>query len=313
MKPLRTLFFGTPDFSIPSLEALNGHPMIELQAVITMPDRPAGRGKHLVSPAVAAFAKEYDVPLIQTSNVNKCAEFFESYNTDNVDLIIVLAFAQFLGKKVLDLPRLGCFNIHTSLLPKYRGAAPIQYALLNGDSFTGVSIQKMVKKMDAGDVCYSRKVSIEPSESGGELYSKLKTEAALGLNEFIEDILNNKVSYSVQDETQVSFAPTISKEMGHLNFSQDSYDQILNKIRAFDPWPGTFCFINNKRLKVFSIEKVSKKNIVSDVDISQNTLLVGMGEFSIRLKDVQIEGKKRCSDIELLNGFKNSVSTLVIN
>lgn len=313
MKPLRTLFFGTPDFSIPALEILYEHPMIKLEGVITMPDRPAGRGKNLVSPAVATFANQRKIPLIQTENVNKTEEFFSRFNTDNVDLIIVLAFAQFLGKKILELPKVGCFNIHTSLLPKYRGAAPIQYALLNGDSSTGVSIQRMVKKMDAGEICYSHEVNIDPYESGGQLYTRLKFAAALSLNEFVGQILDNKVKYIVQDESKVCFAPTISKDMGHLNFTEDSYEQIINKIRAFDPWPGTFCFINKKRLKVFTVTKVSKKIKAGEVDISENTLVVGLGEFAVRLNDIQIEGKKRCSDIELLNGFKNSSTTFTIS
>jgi methionyl-tRNA formyltransferase len=167
MKKLRTIFLGTPDFSIPVLEMLTNHHNIELVQVITMPDRPAGRGQEMQSPPVAMFAKEKKIPLLQTENINKEEAFFENFNSTNTDLIIVLAFAQFLGTKILALPKLGCFNIHTSLLPKYRGAAPIQYALWNGDKSTGVSIQKMVKKMDAGDLAHSHPLPILENETGG--------------------------------------------------------------------------------------------------------------------------------------------------
>ncbi len=312
-KPLKTIFLGTPDFSLSTLEMLHVHTLIDLVGVVTMPDRPAGRGKKIISPAVADFAKVKKIPLVQTPNVNRCEEFFNTYNGDNVDLIIVLAFAQFLGKKILSMPPLGCFNIHTSLLPKYRGAAPIQYALLNGDESTGVSIQKMVKQMDAGDICYSKDLDIAPYESGGQLYTRLKFAAALGLNEFIEDILAKKITYTKQNDDEVSFAPTISKEMGRIDFKKDSFKAIKNKIRAFDPWPGTFCFFNNKRLKVFSVLKLESSGEVGVVNVAENTLNIGMGDFSIRLTNVQLEGKKRCTDIELLNGLKNGSSEFIVS
>ncbi|MCE3014018.1 MAG: methionyl-tRNA formyltransferase, partial [Proteobacteria bacterium] len=155
MKKLKTLFFGTPDFSVATLELLQHHPLIELLGVVSMPDRPAGRGQELKSPEVINYAKNIKIPFFQTENINKEEALLETWKNEKVDLIIVLAFAQFLGSKVLQLPLLGCFNIHTSLLPKYRGAAPIQYALWNGDTETGVSIQRMVKKMDAGNIVVS--------------------------------------------------------------------------------------------------------------------------------------------------------------
>ena len=310
MRKLRTIFLGTPDFSVPSLEMLSEHPLIELVGVVSMPDRPAGRGKQLVSPAVIEFARSKKIPCVQAENVNRSEEFFEL--AKDIDVIIVLAFAQFLGKKILALPKLGCFNIHTSLLPKYRGAAPIQYALLNGDKTTGVSIQKMVKKMDAGDVCYSHEVVISEQESGGQLYTRLKFQAALGLNDFINQLSTGHVTYQQQDEAKVSFAPSITKEMGHLQLFSDEYVVLQNKIRAFDPWPGTFCFLNGKRLKVFAIEKVDMPLPLNQVNVEGNQLLAGRGEFAIRLKDVQLAGKKRCSDSELLNGLRNKTETFVI-
>src|SRR5690606_14971874 len=189
---------------------------------------------------------------------NKEEEFLAQLESMKLDGMVVLAFAQFLGSRLLNMSRLGCFNIHTSVLPKYRGAAPIQYALLNGDTETGVSIQKMVKKMDAGDLVHFHTVTIAPTENGAQLYTRLKFQAALSMNDFIEKILNNEVIYTAQNEEYVSFAPTLKKEDGLLAFKDKKVNEILNQIRALDPWPGTYCFLNGKRLKVLRAEVYHK-------------------------------------------------------
>jgi methionyl-tRNA formyltransferase len=304
MKKLRAIFLGTPDFSVPSLEILFHHPQIELIRVISMPDRPAGRGYDLKSPEVIEFAKNHKIPFFQTENINKELNFIEHLKNEKIDLFIVLAFAQFLGDEVLNIPTLGCFNIHTSLLPKYRGAAPIQYALLNGDTETGVSIQKMVKKMDAGDLVWNQSVAINPKENGGLLYTRLKFQAALSLNEFINELLLNKISYTKQNEIDVSFAPTLKKEDGYINFSNSNMAQIINQIRGLDPWPGTFCFLDGKRLKVFSVENSEIQLSPGKSRLIKNQLHVGCLDGTLRLIDLQLEGKKRCYDIDLFNGYK---------
>lgn len=313
MGKLKAVFFGTPDFSVPALEMLDQHPDIEIVGVVTMPDRPSGRGHQLRSPEVAVYAKEKKLPLYQTSNINKEEEVLSELNGKGVDVFIVLAFAQFLGSKLLKMPRLGCFNIHTSLLPKYRGAAPIQYALLNGDKETGVSIQRMVKKMDAGDIAWSHPVQVSDTETGGQLYTRLKFQAALSLNDFLEALQNDKIKFTAQDESQVSFAPTLSKKDGFLNFQSSSHAKIKNQIRALSPWPGTHCDLNGKRLKVYAIEKVSEIKLApGQTMVDGNRLLVGCLDAVLRLSDIQIEGKKRCSDTALLNGFKSGGAKLQV-
>lgn len=307
MKKLRVAFCGTPEFSVPTLDLLSNHPHIELVKVISMPDRPAGRGMELKSPEVIEFAKSKKLSFFQTENINKEPEMLEELKSLDIDFVVVLAFAQFLGSEMLNLGKLGCFNIHTSVLPKYRGAAPIQYALLNGDTETGVSIQKMVKKMDAGDLVHFHTVTISPTENGGQLYTRLKFQAALAMNDFIEKILNNKVIYTPQDESKVSFAPTLKKEDGLLRFQEQTIDQIMNRIRAFDPWPGTYCFLNGKRLKVLSGEKYHRKISPGKAENDMGSLVVGCLDGSIRLLEVQLEGKKPCSDRELLNGIKTEI------
>lgn len=313
MKKLNVVFFGTPDFSVPTLEMLHQHPLINIVKIITMPDRPSGRGQELKSPPVAEYAKIHKLPLLQTENINREEDDLQKLEKEEVDFFLVIAFAQFLGSRLLAIPKLGAFNIHTSLLPKYRGAAPIQYALLNGDSSTGVSIQKMVKKMDAGDICHSYPMNISPYENGGMLFTRLKFQAALSTATLVEEILQNKLVFTAQDETVVSFAPTLQKEDGHLKFKEFSRREIQNRLRAFDPWPGVFCFLNGTRLKVFEIEECAEKLGAGTVDFGPKGLIVGCIDGALRLKAIQLEGKKRCSDFELLNGLKNKTTSFQID
>jgi methionyl-tRNA formyltransferase len=307
MKKLRVAFCGTPDFSVPTLDLLANHPHIDLRYVISMPDRPAGRGMEIKSPEVIEYAKAKKIPFFQAENINKEAEFLKLLKNEGLDFVVVLAFAQFLGQEMLTIGKMGCFNIHTSVLPKYRGAAPIQYALWNGDTETGVSIQKMVKKMDAGDLVHFHTVAIAPTENGGQLYTRLKFQAALSMNDFINKILINKVNYAPQDESKVSFAPTLKKEDGLLKFGEKTVNEILNLIRALDPWPGTYCFLNSKRLKVLSAEIYHTKIAPGKAKNDLGSLIVGCVDGTLRLSEVQLEGKKACTDKELLNGIKTDI------
>lgn len=308
MRKLKVVYCGTPDFSVPTLDLLANHPHIDLRYVVSMPDRPAGRGMELKSPEVIEYAKSRKIPFFQTENINREPEFLQKLKNEELDFVVVLAFAQFLGSDMLTMGKLGCFNIHTSILPKYRGAAPIQYALLHGDSETGVSIQKMVKKMDAGDLVHFHTVPIAPTENGGQLYTRLKYQAALAMNDFITEILNHEVTYTPQDESQVSFAPTLKKEDGLLRFSLKTTKDILNLIRALDPWPGTYCFLNGKRLKVLLAEPYHAKIAPGKAKNDMGSLIVGCLDGSLRLSEIQLEGKKACSDRELLNGIKTDIN-----
>lgn len=302
MPKLKLVFFGTPDFSVPSLDLLANHPLVDLQLVVSMPDRPAGRGNTLKSPEVIEYAKRYKIKFHQSSNINTDETFKQLVK--GADAFIVLAFAQFLKDDILAIPQIGCFNIHTSLLPKYRGAAPIHYALLNGDKSTGVSIQKMVKKMDAGDLCLSHSVDIHPNETGGLLYTRLKYQAALSLNEFIIKLSNDDLEFTKQDESKVSFAPTLKREDGFLDFKNMDFDTLNNKVHALFPWPGTYCLNGKKRIKVFKIEKALDFVNAGNTKILNKTLLVGAKDCAVRIVELQLEGKKRTTDKELINGLK---------
>lgn len=306
MKKLNVCYFGTPDFSVPSLDLLNNHPLVNLKYVISMPDRPAGRGHQLKSPETIDFAKANKITYFQTENINKEHDFLKELENSEIHLFIVLAFAQFLNSKVLSIPTLGCFNIHTSILPKYRGAAPIQYALLNGDSSSGVSIQKMVKQMDAGDLVHFDEVNISNFENGGLLYTKLKFQAALSLEKFLIKVIEDKLEFSPQ-EGDISFAPTLKKEDGHIYFDKMSFDHIRNKLRAFDPWPGTYFYLNNKRVKIIEMENSSKKLLPGSIISENGQIFIGCLDKTIRLKKLQVQGKKETTDKEFLNGFREQL------
>ncbi len=313
MRKLNVVFCGTPDFSLPTLELLHQHPHINLVGIVTMPDRPSGRGQDLKSPPVAEYAKLHKLPLFQVENINREDQILNEFESNNIDFILVLAFAQFLGIRLLNLPKLGCFNIHTSILPKYRGAAPIQYALLNGDTTTGVSIQKMVKEMDAGDLVHFHELAIAETETSGLLSTRLKFQAALSTNQLIRDILESKLTFTPQDSSRISFAPTLKKEDGFLDFKNFDYKKIQNHIKALDPWPGTYCFLNNQRLKVFQIDKLQRNLTPGELSTDHGHLAIGCKDCTIRLSLVQLEGKKVGSDTELLNGLKNKGGIISIN
>jgi methionyl-tRNA formyltransferase len=308
VRKLRTIFCGTPDFSVPTLDLLAHHPLIEIVGVVSMPDRPAGRGHELKSPEVVAYARGAHLPIVQTENINREDDVLARWEKEGIDLVIVLAFAQFLGKRVLSLPTRGCFNIHTSLLPKYRGAAPIQYALWNGDTRTGVSIQQMVKQMDAGDIVHEQPVDISPHETGGLLTTRLKFQAALACGDFLTNLHADKITPRAQDHTLATFAPTLRKADGHLDFARLDATQITNRVRAMDPWPGTYCFLDGKRLKVLRVEGSPHQLAPGKLLAQQGELHVGCASGALRLPLVQLEGKKPTSDRELLNGLRGEIN-----
>lgn len=312
MKKLNVVFFGTPDFSVPTLEMLSQDPHVNLVKIISMPPRKQGRGMKELDPPVIQFAKEKKIPFFQTENINREAEEIQRLVDQKIDAFIVLAFAQFLGSKLLALPKLGCFNIHTSILPRFRGAAPIQHAILNGDKSTGVSIQKMVKKMDAGDLCHFHELAIQANETGGSLYTKLKFLSAIATTTFIEKLTRDELQYTAQDESQVTFAPTLSRNDGLLDFNNQDAQQIDQKVRALFPWPGTFTFLNGKRCKVFSVTNSTNKLAPGEVSTQMGTLEVGCATGTVRLNDIQIEGKKKSSDTDYINGIKSSGTAVKI-
>lgn len=308
---LNVVFCGTPEFAVPSLMMLHQHSRVSILHVLSMPDRPAGRGQELKSPAVIEYAKKHKLSFTQTENLNLETALLDSLKT-NTDLIIVIAFAQFLNKSWLNLPKLGCFNIHTSLLPKYRGAAPIQYALLHGETETGVSIQKMVSKMDAGNVVLEKKITIRPFEHTASLQTKLQFAAALALESFLAKILNNSLQEITQDDSEVSFAPEIPKELGHINFPLENRIAILNKLRGLTPWPGLYFYLNNKRIKIHDLEIPTPESMYlvkpGEIKALHQQLIVGCKDGALRISLLQQEGKDKTADNQYISGIKESMN-----
>ena len=306
MNKLKVVYCASGEIAVPTLESLRNHSHVELVKVITSPNRPAGRGKKETPPPVAKFANKWNLPLLQTENINHQDQVSELIKIKSVDLVLVFAFSHFFREKLLKAPRLGCFNIHPSLLPCYRGASPLQYALLNGDKVTGISIQKLILKMDAGDIVLQKKMEIMPHENTGKLQERVAIFAAKMAGEFIDLASCGKLVYKKQDEGNVTYAPLLKKEDGLLNFFSDTAQEIHNRVRAFHPWPSTYCSMNGKRVKVLET-KIIDHNLSPGQIKDLEGLVVGCKKGGLRLMKIQWEGKKPCSDLEFLNGLKEKL------
>ncbi len=309
---IKIFFCGTPEIAIPTLKKLHSNKKVKIISVVSMPSRPKGRGKNISIPPIAKYAIDNNINLIQTENINKERKLIKLIK--NIDMVIVMAFSQFLSKEILNAPKIGCFNIHTSILPKYRGTSPIQYAILNDDCETGITIQKMQKKMDSGDIVINKKIEITPQDDYLSLSCKLMNLSAQAIDEFIMQAVNNKIKYTPQKESEATFTKPIKKEDGFIDFTKESFTTIQRKIKAFASWPGIYCFLNNKRTKILSIQEAKQieldKGIIKIID---NKIFVGCKDSTIRITMLQMEGKNKCSDYDLINGLKNKYDEILIN
>ncbi len=290
---MKIVFFGTPHFAAEVLKYLLDH-HISVLAVVTQPDRPKGRSLQLTPPPVKTLLLEKapHIPLLQPEKASQSLEELKKFQAD---LFVVVAYGQILSQKLLDIPPLGCINIHASLLPKYRGAAPIQRAILNGETETGIAIQKMVRELDAGDVICEAKVPIGPDMTAGELEVKL-IEAA---NPLLLSVLKSGISSAKpQDPAKVTYAPKIELEEGQIDWAKPA-QEIHNLVRAFSPRPGAWCWIEvageRKRLKILRSQILSAPTEDS----------VPCGQGALKLVEVQPEGKKAMKGADWLRGQKN--------
>ena len=248
--------------------------------------------------------KKTTLKIFQSHTVNKDESFFEFCENEKPDIFIVLAFSHFLSQKVLDLPSIGCFNIHTSILPKYRGSSPIHYALLNGDETTGVSIQKMVKKMDAGDIGYFTEQKIDQNDNYESLSIKLSEQSGYAVIEFIKQISDGSATFSPQDENEVSFAPLIKKEDALISFKESAFE-ILNKTKAYSVWPGTFFKINNTTYKFKNIKiKPNSNPTPGSINITSKEIFIDCKDATIQLLNIQPPGKPMMDATGFINGYK---------
>jgi methionyl-tRNA formyltransferase len=305
--PLRIVFMGTPDLAVPALQAMaqSSHPVA---LVVTQPDREKGRGRHLAKPPVKMAAEELGLPVFQPRKANR-PESLERIQAAQPDVIAVVAFGQILSRALLDVPRLGCFNLHASLLPKYRGAAPITYAVWNGETETGVTIMKMVERLDAGDVAIQVRTPIGPEETSGELHDRLAVLGAPLFVEFLDRLDAGGVSFTPQDDAQATLAPLLKKEQGLVDWSSGA-EVLCRFIRAMTPWPGAYTF---RRLGGGDYERIllwkaapaggfgpARPGTVQAV--TRDEFVVATGQGGIRILGIQAEGKRRMSASEYLRG-----------
>lgn len=307
MNTVRTVFMGSPEFASTILQGLIGE--YNLVGVVTQPDRPAGRGKFMTPPPVKLLALEAGIPLMQPERLRR-PEAFDQLAAWQPDLIVVAAYGQILRQTVLDLARFGCINVHASLLPRWRGAAPIQAAILHGDAQTGVTIMKMDAGVDTGDILSQRSVNIEPQDDGVSLPSKLAEIGSELLLETLPHYLAGELQAVKQDESLATYAPMIKKEDGNLDFSEPA-ELLLRKIRAFNPWPGTTFVWEGQPLKILQANLSESANLQTDQrGIVAGKPAVGTSRGVLILEEVQPAGKKPMTGKVFLNGARNWTSTI---
>jgi len=299
---MRIIFMGSADLSCPSLEILLAGED-EVVAVVTQPDRPKGRNLKLSPSPVRVLAGSRGIAVLTPERVN-APDVINALRELKPDLVVVVAYGQILKREILELPPRGCLNIHTSLLPKYRGAAPIQWAIAGGEKVTGVTAMFMNEKMDAGDIVFQSEVKIADDETGGMLHDRLAHEAAMLLGSTVGRLRVGAVPRQVQVESDVTFAPKLSKKDGRIDWTMRA-DQIYNRIRAFNPWPCCFC----EAVEGSGMLRVLKSRVEEAggspgqiIDVSADGPLVAAGLGSLRLVEVQPEGRKVMSGADYLRG-----------
>ncbi|MBR0084978.1 MAG: methionyl-tRNA formyltransferase [Lachnospiraceae bacterium] len=290
---MRILFMGTPDFSVPVLTGMieEGYDVV---GVVTQPDKPKGRGKGLSMPPVKEVAIAHDIPVYQPKRVRDPA-FIEVLKEIAPDLIVVVAFGQILSKAVLDVPRLGCINVHASLLPKYRGAAPIQWAVINGEKETGVTTMMMDEGLDTGDMLLSAKVELAPDETGGSLHDKLSVLGRELLLETLKELEAGTLKRTRQDDSQTGeYAKMLKKEMGEIDFNEPAV-KIERLIRGLNPWPSAYTHCRGKIIKIWRAEAVETDSNDAPgtvIACDKKSFTVKCGEGALRILELQPESKK---------------------
>jgi methionyl-tRNA formyltransferase len=302
MKP-KILFMGTPAFAVPSLKILLEQNQSVIGAV-TQPDRPRGRGKQMSASPVKVFAEARRIPVLQPESV-RSPEFLELFRQLSPDLVVVAAFGQILPKEMIALPAWGCINIHPSLLPKYRGAAPLNWAIIRGETQTGVTIMQMDEGMDSGDILLQEATAIGPCETVGELHDRLAVRGAQMLMETIGGIETGKIRRTPQEHAAATFAPRLKKEDGRIRWGTDAR-AIVRLIRGLSPEPGAYTFLDGKILRIFNAMELDRPSLAlpGTLSFSDNELLVSAGKGSVSLLDVQLEGKKRMPVRDFMRGFR---------
>jgi len=304
---MRVVFIGTGEIGVPTLHALLRSEEHQLAAVVTQPDKPVGRDQRIEASAIKKALAGTKIPILQPARI-KDRQSIEEINARSPEAIVVMAYGQILSRGILETPRVACLNLHSSLLPRHRGAAPIQAAIASGDSETGITVMYMDEALDTGDILLQRKIAILPTETGGSLHDRLAQIAPDALLESLQLLAKEIAPRVPQNNALATYAPKLKRNDGKIDWSQPA-DILERKIRAFNPWPGAFTTIAAKsgkprNLKIFSASIVDLVGEPGEIlQTEERGLVIAASERALLLEEVQPEGKRRMTSAEFLHGF----------
>jgi methionyl-tRNA formyltransferase len=304
---MRVVFIGTGEIGVPTLRALQESEH-ELVALVTQPDKPAGRKQKIEPPPIKRAIGNTHLPVLQPARI-KDQESLEQIGAQQPDVIVVIAYGQILPPALLAIPRLACLNLHASLLPRWRGAAPIQAAIAAGDAVTGITVMYMNEGLDTGDILLQKQIEILPADTGGTVHDRLGQIAPESLLESLKYLARGVAPRIKQDEARATHAPKLNRESGRIDWSEPA-ETIERKVRAFDPWPGAFMTLTDvsgkaSKLKIFRAEVLGQKAKPGELRcFDAERVVVGTGTYALSLQEVQLEGKRRMSAGEFLRGYR---------
>lgn len=308
---MRIIFMGTPDFAVPTLEALvnAGHQVI---AAVTQPDKPKGRGKSVLMPPVKEKALTYGIPVYQPVRIRRDEEFIRQLDEMKPDVIVVVAFGQILPKSVLDIPRLGCVNVHASLLPRYRGAAPVSWVVINGEKETGITTMMLDEGIDTGDMLEQLTIPISEKETGESLSDKLGQAGGELIISTLKKLEDQTIIRTPQTDENTCYAQMLQKSLGDIDWTAGAVS-IERLIRGLNPWPSAYTLWQGKTLKLWAADVIEKDYNGTPgevVSVTRNSILVKTGKGTLSLKELQPEGKKRMDTSSFLRGYPVSEGTV---
>ena len=303
---MNVIFMGTPDFAVPSLE--NIAKVHFVQAVFTQPDKPVGRKMILTPPDVKVCAEKLEIPVYQPVKL-KDSDSYDIIKELNPDVIVVVAYGQILPENILNIPKYGCINVHGSLLPKYRGAAPIQWSVLNGDKVTGVTTMYMEKGLDTGDILETKEYKIGINDTAGEVFDTLAEMGGKLILDTLEKAEKGELHPIKQDDSKSSYAKMLDKSMCNIDFSKTNL-QVHNQVRGLSPWPVASTKLNGKVLKIFETRLAEGKGKPGEI-LNTNPLTIACGEGAVVVNTVQLQGKKKMDSKAFLQGHKLEKGTVI--
>ncbi len=310
---MRIVFIGTGEIGVPTLRMLREWREHRLVGIVTQPDKPVGRDQKLTPPPIKAASQQLSVadatpecelklPVLQPPQIKAREAIMAIGGVLQPDLIVVMAYGQILPRELLEIPKIACLNLHASLLPRWRGAAPIQAAIATGDHETGITVMYMDEGLDTGDILLEKKIEIATTETGGSLHDRLAEIAPESLKEAISLLVKGDAPRTRQQSQLATYAPKLEREHGRIDWAEPA-EVIERKIRAFNPWPGAFMEIDKRKLKVFRATIVDRGGNPGEILVVENKLLVAAGKDTVSLDEVQLEGKRRMTAAEFLRGY----------